>query len=132
MQREMDRFRLSLPRRMEGVEAELLEDSQIIANDDGTRRFKINFNVNNFKPEEIVVKFDRTDKSLSVTAHHESLQDGVHAMRHFSKMFRLPSSVESESMTSSIKDGVLTVEGPLSEETGNSSRIQDIPIEKLG
>ena len=62
MQREMDRFQLSLPRRVERVEAELLQDSQIIANDDGTRRFKINFNVNNFKPEEIVVKFDRFGK----------------------------------------------------------------------
>ena len=74
----------------------------------------------------------RFDNSLSVSAHHESLQEGHHVTRRFSKLIRLPAEIESESLTSSLKDGVLAIQAPLADQQKNNSRIVDIPIEKIG
>merc|ERR1739838_1285833 len=99
MQRQVDRFRLR-----SDVEAETLSKSQIQQKEDGSKIIKLEFNVKDFKPEEILIKLDRLDHSLTVSAHHESLQEGQHIIRRFTKNLRLPSSIKSTSMTSSIKD----------------------------
>lgn len=132
MQRQMDSLPFRVWPEVEGIEAEAVKDSQIMQNQDGSRQVRLEFNIKDYKPEEVTVKFDRFDNSLSVLAHHESVKEGHQVIRRFSKFIRLPSEIESESLTSSLKDGVLTIEAPLVLKQKNNSRILDIPIEKIG
>jgi len=132
MQRQMDSLPFRVWPEVEGVKAEAVKESQITQNQDGSKQVRLEFQIQDFKPEEVTVKFDRLDNSLSVSAHHESLQEGHHVTRRFSKLIRLPAEIESESLTSSLKDGVLAIQAPLADQQKNNSRIVDIPIEKIG
>jgi len=129
MQRHMDRFPFRV---MPAADSEVVNESQIKTKEDGTKQLQLDFDIKDFKPEEVVIKLDRLDNSLSVCAHHESLQDGHHVTRRFSKLLRLPAEIESEALTSSLQDGVLSIKAPLAEKQKNNSRIVDIPIEKIG
>merc|ERR1712046_108428 len=75
---------------------------------------KILVNVQNYKPEELVIK--TIDNTVVVEAkHEEKTSDGrSYATQSFNQSFTLPRGVNPESVSSSLaKDGVLTISAPL-------------------
>jgi crystallin alpha B len=77
--------------------------------------FKIQLDVQQFKPEEIEVKV--VDKYIVVSAKHEEKKD-EHGLisRQFVRRYAIPENVESDQITSSISsDGVLTIQAPVKE-----------------
>lgn len=76
--------------------------------------YKIHVNVENFRPEELVVK--TIDNTVRVDAKHEEKTSDGHSYstRSFSQSFTLPRGVNPDSIASSLsKEGVLTISAPL-------------------
>ena len=76
--------------------------------------YKIEMDVQNFKPEELVIK--TVGNTVQVEAkHEEKTSDGASfSSRNFSQSYTLPQGVDPESVSSSLsKDGKLTIEAPL-------------------
>ncbi|KAK7111133.1 alpha-crystallin B chain-like [Littorina saxatilis] len=74
--------------------------------------FRVNVDVQQFKPEEINVK--TKDNRLVVNARHEERPD-EHGfiMREFTRQYVLPKDVDPNQVTSSLsKEGVLTLKAP--------------------
>ena len=57
MHRLKDQFGRIRPHELDSVEA--LSESQITTKEDGSKHVQLNFNVKDFKPEELLIKFDR-------------------------------------------------------------------------
>ena len=91
--------------------------------------FKIEVNVQNFKPEELIIK--TVGQSVQVEAkHEEKTSDGASfSSRNFSQSFTLPREVDPESVVSSLsKDGKLTIEAPLPKAKSLASNERLVPI----
>ena len=56
MQRYMERIPF---RDFDSVEAESVKETQIHTNEIGSKQVQLEFNVRDFKPEEILIKYDR-------------------------------------------------------------------------
>ena len=80
---------------------------------DGTgQRFKVRFDVSEFRPEEIQVKVQ--DNKLFVSAKHEEKSNKASVCREYSRQVDIPSNVDQERMQCVLsRDGVLTVDGPI-------------------
>ena len=79
---------------------------------DGKKEFKLEFDVRQFKPEEIVIK--TKDNSLSVHAKHEEKSENGHVYREYHRAFTLPGEVTGESLKSVLSpEGVLCITAPL-------------------
>lgn len=74
--------------------------------------FKVNVDVQQFKPDEIIVK--TTDKYVVVEGKHEEHKDEHgYISRHFQRRYRLPDDVDPKNIVSKLSsDGVLSVEAP--------------------
>jgi len=97
--------------------------------DDDT--YKILVNVQNYKPEELVIK--TIDNTVVVEAkHEEKTSDGrSYATQSFNQSFTLPRGVNPESVSSSLaKDGVLTISAPLPKALKSSSSERLVPIKQ--
>ncbi len=92
--------------------------------------YKIFVNVQNFKPEELVIK--TVGNTVHVEAkHEEKTSDGASfSSRNFSQSFSLPKEINPESVVSSLsKDGKLTIEAPLPKPTsGLGANERLVPI----
>merc|ERR1719228_2993947 len=98
--------------------------------DDDT--YKILVNVENYKPEELVIK--TADNTVIVEAKHEEKTSDGHsyATQSFNQSFTLPRGVDPESVSSGLsKQGVLMISAPLpkSLKSGDSGMI--IPIKHM-
>jgi len=98
--------------------------------DDDT--YKILVNVENYKPEELVIK--TVDNTVIVEAKHEEKTSDGHsyATQSFNQSFTLPRGVDPEAVSSGLsKQGVLTISAPLpkSLKSGDSGMI--IPIKHM-
>lgn len=95
---------------------------------DSKNDFKVNLDVQQFKPEEINVRLQ--DNFLVVEAKHEERQDKHgYVSRHFTRRYKLPDNVDVEKIKSSLSsDGVLSLTAPkkVPEAPGERS----IPIER--
>uniref|UniRef100_A0A0B7ATA4 SHSP domain-containing protein n=1 Tax=Arion vulgaris TaxID=1028688 RepID=A0A0B7ATA4_9EUPU len=81
---------------------------------DGIQRFRVRFDVNEFKPEEIQVKVQ--DNKLIVNAKHEEKSAQTSVSREYSRQVDIPGSVDQEKMQCVLsKDGILSVEAPLTQ-----------------
>jgi HSP20 family molecular chaperone IbpA len=79
---------------------------------DGSPRFKVRFDVHEFKPEEISVQTQ--DKRLVVKARHEERTQNATVTREFSRQVDIPKNVDPKAMLASVtKDGVLIIDAPL-------------------
>lgn len=79
---------------------------------DGSRNFRVSFDVSQFTPEEISVRTQ--DQKLVVHAKHEESKDGKNVSREFSRQIDIPKDVEPEKLQSTLsKDGILQVEAPV-------------------
>jgi HSP20 family molecular chaperone IbpA len=91
--------------------------------------YKIEVNVQNFKPEELIIK--TVGQSVQVEAkHEEKTSDGASfSSRNFSQSFTLPRGADPEAVASSLsKDGKLTIEVPLPKPTRLASNERLVPI----
>merc|ERR1712168_653887 len=98
-----------------------------VQNDDDT--YKILVNVENYKPEELVIK--TVDNTVHVEAkHEEKTSDGrSYSTRSFNQSFTLPRGVNPESVSSALsKDGVLTIAAPLPKAIKNPNPERLVPI----
>ncbi|CAC5373020.1 unnamed protein product [Mytilus coruscus] len=102
-------------------------DNPIIQERDGSRKFYLEFDVAQFKPEEITVK--TTGNQLSVHARHEDKNDpNRSAYREFARQYVIPKEVRPDFLTSKLSErGKLTIEAPLPALTGGRDKL--IPIE---
>lgn len=91
--------------------------------------YKIHVNVENFLPEELVVK--TIDNTVKVDAKHEEKTSDGHSYstRSFSQSFTLPRGVNPDSISSALsKEGVLTISAPLPPALKNSTSERMVPI----
>merc|ERR1712241_466253 len=91
--------------------------------------YKIEINVQNFKPEDLVIK--TVGQTVQVEAkHEEKTSDGASfSSRNFSQSFTLPREVNPESVASSLsRDGKLTIEAPLPKSKTLASNERLVPI----
>ncbi|GFO35004.1 major egg antigen [Plakobranchus ocellatus] len=83
---------------------------------DGVQRYRVRFDVSEFQPEEIQVKVQ--ENKLIVNAKHEEKSAQTSVSREYSRQVDIPSTVDQETMQCVLsKDGVLTVEAPVSQPT---------------
>lgn len=83
-----------------------------IVHEDGQTKLKLEFNVKDFKPEEVKVKVVG-DNILQVRAEHNEKSDNGDSRRLYIRQYRVPKGVDVEHIRPTLsKDGVLTVEAP--------------------
>ncbi|XP_052802228.1 uncharacterized protein LOC128232607 [Mya arenaria] len=74
--------------------------------------FRVRFNVDSYKPEEVSVKIDAN--KLIVHAKHEEKTEGKSMSREYSREVDIPREIDPMALQCSIStDGVLTVEAPM-------------------
>lgn len=86
--------------------------SPIITDPDGTRKLKLDVDVGEFSPDEVIVR--TIDKKVIVTASHEEMKGGRKMTRSFNKEYELPDSVDPVTVNAYMSDtGTLTIEAPM-------------------
>lgn len=105
-------FRL-LPQDLSDIQkTELEPKGRVIVEEKGETKMKLEFDVHEFKPEEVKVKI-LGNNILQVTADHEEQSEGCHHRRTFVRQYSLPKGVDMEKLRPSLtNDGVLTIEAP--------------------
>lgn len=79
---------------------------------DGHQRFKVRFDVSEFKPDEIQVKVQ--DNRVMVYAKHEERSASQSVSKEYSRQVDIPPNVEQEKLQCVLsRDGILTVDGPV-------------------
>ena len=79
---------------------------------DGHQRFKVRFDVSEFKPDEIQVKIQ--DNKVVVYAKHEERNNAQSVSREYSRQVDIPVNVDQEKLNCVLsRDGILTVDGPV-------------------
>ena len=100
-------------------------ENPIITERDGSRKFKLQFDVRQFKPEEIQVK--TAGNTLSVHAKHEDKDQGKSVFREYNRQYVVPKDVHPDQLSSKLGiDGILTIEAPLPAIEGRGEKM--IPI----
>jgi len=84
----------------------------IMQDEDGKKQLKLQFDMHNFKPDEIKVKKDK--HRLEVHAHNEVRTPDRISCRVFHQQYDLPKDVRLTKVNSKVSpDGLLTVESPV-------------------
>ena len=110
-----DFFRLKPTETRRGSSDNLLDmDLDTMFDDDktGNKRFRVGFDVHEFRPEEINVRTQ--EQKLIVHAKHEEKADGKSMSREFSRQVDIPAHVNPSQLACVLtKDGVLEIEAPV-------------------
>ncbi len=112
-----DFFRLKPTEARRGSSENLLDkmDLNDIFYDDakeGTKRFRVSFDVSQFLPEEISVRTE--EQKLLVQAHHEEKGTGRNVSREFSRQIDIPKHVDPQKLQCTLSnDGILQIEAPV-------------------
>ncbi|XP_074660274.1 major egg antigen-like [Tubulanus polymorphus] len=97
---------------------------------DGTPRFKIRFDVQQFNTDEI--KVQTFERRLIVKAKHTETRGNTTVSREFSRQVDLPGSVDVQSLQASVsKDGILVVEAPVQTPQYQQIQHHQTPIPSL-
>ncbi|BFZ04957.1 hypothetical protein BsWGS_07996 [Bradybaena similaris] len=84
----------------------------IITEADGSRKLRLQVDIGEFSPEDVVVK--TMDRKLIVHAEHEEKTSGRTLHKEFNKEYDLPESVDPATIQAYIADDkILTIEAPL-------------------
>jgi HSP20 family molecular chaperone IbpA len=79
---------------------------------EGNKRFRVSFDVSQFRPDEISVRTQ--DQKLIVYAKHEEMGDGKSMSREFSRNVDIPKNVDSQKLQCTLSsDGILQIEAPV-------------------
>lgn len=87
------------------------QKSFIEEDDNANKRYKITFDVGDFKPDEINVKTE--GRLLIVKGDREIIAGSSSESKQFNREITLPDFVEPTTVTSFLSDGTLTVEAPV-------------------
>ncbi|XKL67686.1 hypothetical protein PGB90_003177 [Kerria lacca] len=104
-------------------------DSGMSVISDQKNQFKVNLDVQQFKPEEINVKV--ADDYLVVEGKHEEKQD-KHGFisRQFTRRYKIPDNVEKNAIESQLSsDGILSISAPKKIEQTSNKEIK-IPVQQ--
>lgn len=78
----------------------------------GQQRFKVRFDVSDFKPDEIQVKVQ--ENKVIVYAKHEERNNTQSVSKEYSRQVDIPMNVDQERLQCVLsRDGILTVDGPV-------------------
>lgn len=103
-----------------------MQKDPIITDANGKRKYQLNFDLRQYKPEEIHVKTH--NQHLCVHAKHESTDGGNKVYREYQQQMSIPEGIEMQSLCSVLSpDGVLTIEAPMPE-TSPKAIQQEVPI----
>lgn len=92
---------------------------------DGSRKFRLQFDMRQFKPEEIQVR--TAGNSLTVSAKHDEKDPNKAVFREYNRSYVLPKEVNPERLSSKLStEGVLTIEAMLPALEGPREKL--IPI----
>ena len=87
-------------------------ENPVIIERDGSRKFKLQFDLRQFKPEEIQVK--TSGNTLSVHAKRVDKTEGRPVLGEYYRQYVVPRDVHPNQLTSKLGvDGILTIEAPL-------------------
>jgi len=101
---------------------------QPIVEEDGVKKFKLVFDVQQFKPEEIIVKIK--DNRLSVEAKQKSKDENCESYFEFRREYNFPEGVKQEEVTCKYKDdGSLVFEAPYTP-PNEPVKEQDVKIQR--
>ena len=79
---------------------------------EGDKRFRVSFDVSQFRPDEISVRTQ--EQKLIVYAKHEETSDGKSMSREFSRNVDIPKHVDSQKLQCTLSnDGILQIEAPV-------------------
>jgi len=99
------------PQAMASVDLDTGIKSMFETEADGSQKFKVRFDVSEFKPEEIQVKVH--ENRLLVNAKHEEKSSQTSVSREYSRQVDIPSNVDQDKMQCVMsKDGILSVDAP--------------------
>ena len=94
------------------LESRDLNDIFIDDAGDGSKKFRVSFEVSQFKPEEISVRTQ--DNKLIVNAKHEEKGEGKSLSREFSRQVDIPRHINADKLSCTLSnDGVLQIEAPV-------------------
>lgn len=130
MKRMMDNFQRNTPAPLQNVDDWRLTENFRMENPiqtyaDGSRKFRLEFDMRQFKPEEIQVR--TSGNSLTVSAKHDEKDPSKSVFREYNRSYVLPKDVHPEQLTSKLSTGgVLTIEAPLPAIEGPREKL--IPI----
>lgn len=100
-----------------------------IIEEGGRKKMRLNFDVNQFRPEELTVKTE--GNIVTVHARHEAKSENKSVYREYCRSFTIPQGVNPEALTSTLRhDGVLCLEAPVPE-TANMPKDRPIPIKHM-
>lgn len=100
-------------------------DNPIQTSPDGARKFHLEFDMRQFKPEEIQVR--TAGNTLSVYAKHEEKDSGKSVFREYNRSYLIPKDVQPDRLSSKLSTGgILTIEAPLPAIEGPREKL--IPI----
>ena len=85
--------------------------SFIEEDDNGNKKYKMVFEIGDFKPQEIQVKTE--GRNLVVKGDREVQAGSATESKQFNREITLPDFVEPTSVTSFLSDGILTLEAPV-------------------
>lgn len=92
---------------------------------DGSRKFHLQFDMRQFKPEEIQVR--TAGNTLTVSAKHDEKDPNKSVFREYNRSYVLPKDVAPDRLSSKLSTGgVLTIEAPLPALEGPKEKL--IPI----
>ncbi|VDD94581.1 unnamed protein product [Enterobius vermicularis] len=95
-----------------------------IIEEDGAKKFMLEFDVRRFKPEEITVKTSDKDCTLTVEAKHNE----ENAKYEFTRKLKLPDGVVAKDLTCRFtSDGVLQIKAPYNPPAG-TEKLKDTEI----
>ena len=91
-------------------------------------KFEVKLDVSHFDPKEIMVK--TVDNCLMVHAKHEEKSDkNGYVSREFTRKYVLPEGCEPATVTSSLCNGVLTIEAPKKAIEAPPKNEREIPVD---
>ncbi|XP_064616439.1 alpha-crystallin B chain-like [Liolophura sinensis] len=91
---------------------ELRMDNPIVTDMNGKKKFQLQFDVRQFRPEEI--SLTTSDNILTVHACHEEKSEGKSAFREYKRQYTIPPVVSAQALTSKLShNGILSIEAPV-------------------
>lgn len=94
-----------------GALAQTSHKSFIEEDDHGSKKYKMLFEIGDFKPNEIQVKTE--GRQLIVKGDRELVAGSATESKQFNREITLPDFIEPTSVTSFLSDGTLTIEAPV-------------------
>lgn len=90
-------------------------DNPVVKDESGQRQYRLQFDLCQFKPEEIVVR--TVGQQLNVQARHEESGEGRKVHREYFRQCTIPENVNPETLVSRLShSGILTIQAPLPSE----------------